>query len=104
MKILIADDEALVRQSVILFLLDLGIEKEDITEVNDGFLLLDAMKQHHFDLALVDIRMPGMDGLKALKSAGQFVEKANIYITSFPICRTIVLNPAEDSSVVALSF
>ena len=82
MKILIADDEALVRQSVILFLLDLGIEKEDITEVNDGFLLLDAMKQHHFDLALVDIRMPGMDGLKALKSAGQFVEKANIYILS----------------------
>ena len=32
MKILIADDESLVRQSIRLFLLDLGIQPEDLTE------------------------------------------------------------------------
>ena len=36
MKILIADDESLVRQSIRLFWLELGIQPEDITEVSNG--------------------------------------------------------------------
>ena len=69
MKILIADDESLVRQSIRLFWLELGIQPEDITEVSNGMSLIEALKNHYFDLALVDIQMPYRNGLDAIREA-----------------------------------
>ena len=45
MKILIADDESLVRQSIRLFWLELGIQLEDITEVSNGMSLIFLMQE-----------------------------------------------------------
>ena len=45
MKILIADDESLVRQSIRLFWLELGIQPEDITEVSNGMSLIEELKK-----------------------------------------------------------
>lgn len=69
MKILIADDEALVRQSIILFLQDLGVELSDIEEADNGIDMVELLKRVHIDLALVDIRMPAMSGLEAVRTA-----------------------------------
>ncbi|MEI3186857.1 MAG: response regulator, partial [Lachnospiraceae bacterium] len=69
MKILIADDESLVRQSIRLFLLDLGVQPEDLTEAANGLTLSEALKNNYFDLALVDIQMPYMNGLEAIRDA-----------------------------------
>ncbi|PNV62048.1 hypothetical protein C0033_10365 [Clostridium sp. chh4-2] len=82
MKILIADDEALVRRSIRLFLVNLGVLTEDISEASNGLFMLDALQTGHYDLALVDIRMPAMDGLKAIRQAQTVSPCTKYYILS----------------------
>ena len=82
MKILIADDEALVRQSIHLYLTELGILPDDIAEVSNGLALLEAVSGEHFDLALIDIRMPSMTGLEAIRQAQEKAPQTDFYIIS----------------------
>lgn len=58
-KILIADDEQLMRQLVIDFLKPEGYE---ILEASDGKEALDVYDKEHPDLILLDVMMPGYDG------------------------------------------
>ncbi len=58
-KILIADDEQLMRQLVINFLKPEGYE---ILEASDGKEALDIYDKEHPDLILLDVMMPGYDG------------------------------------------
>lgn len=61
--ILIADDEA-----EIVELLRLYLEKEyNIVEANSGTEALMKVQSHPIDLAILDIMMPGLDGLQLLK-------------------------------------
>lgn len=61
--ILIADDE-----SEIVELLQLYLEKEyNILQAQNGNEALKLIKSHTIDLAILDIMMPGMDGLQLLK-------------------------------------
>ncbi|AIQ36550.1 MULTISPECIES: response regulator transcription factor [Paenibacillus] len=61
--ILIADDEA-----EIVELLRLYLEKEyNIVEANSGTEALMQVQNHKIDLAILDIMMPGLDGLQLLK-------------------------------------
>lgn len=61
--ILIADDEA-----EIVELLQLYLEKEyHILQAQNGMEALKLMQNHKIDLAILDIMMPGMDGLQLLK-------------------------------------
>lgn len=82
MKILIADDEILVRQSIRMFLIDLGVDSEDITEAGDGLEMLEALERSAPQLALVDIRMPAMDGLQAIRQAQDLTPDTDFYILS----------------------
>ncbi len=63
MKILIVDDEALARER----LLDLVIElypDASINEASNGLEALEKITEHSPEIILLDIRMPGMDGLE----------------------------------------
>jgi len=80
MKILIADDESLVRQSILMFLHDLGIDYDDVVEASNGISMLEAVRVNHFDLALIDIRMPSMDGLEAIRQAKALAPYTDYYI------------------------
>ncbi len=61
-KILIVDDEPINRK-----LLGRLLEKTyNITEAADGFEALELVRNHHFDLILLDIMMPRMNGLDVL--------------------------------------
>jgi CheY-like chemotaxis protein len=67
-KILIVDDEAVVRQS---FTRILASERCQVVAVDSGAAALQQLQQERFDLVLLDLRMPGMDGLTLLRRIKQ---------------------------------
>jgi CheY-like chemotaxis protein len=62
-KILIADDEEGIRESLNLILGD----AHDLVFSHDGQDALDRLRNERFDLALLDVKMPKLDGLDVLK-------------------------------------
>ncbi|MGW5264883.1 response regulator transcription factor [Microbispora sp. NPDC004025] len=63
-RVVLADDEPVIRAGVRAILAaDPGIDV--VAEAADGRELVDAVLAHRPDVALVDIRMPGLDGLAA---------------------------------------
>jgi two-component system response regulator AlgR len=64
MKILIIDDEHLARQRLRQVIDELGVANE-ILEGGNGEQALELCQQHQPDIVLLDIRMPGMDGIEA---------------------------------------
>ncbi|MDH5432989.1 MAG: SpoIIE family protein phosphatase [Gammaproteobacteria bacterium] len=63
-KILIIDDERLVRESMSIYLQDSGYQTIEAVDGKDG---LEMFHKHLPDLVLCDLRMPQMDGLEVLK-------------------------------------
>jgi DNA-binding NarL/FixJ family response regulator len=64
-RVVIADDQALVRGGFRMILGAAGIPV--VGEAADGRQALAAVLEHRPDVALMDIRMPGMDGLEATR-------------------------------------
>ena len=70
-RLLLADDQALVR-GALAALLGLEGDLEVVAEVGSGDVVVDAAQRTNPDVALLDVEMPGMDGIAAaaaLKSA-----------------------------------
>jgi len=65
MKVLVADDEAPARQRLVALLRELDPGIEIVGEVGDGAAALEVAQKQEPDLALLDIRMPGTDGIEA---------------------------------------
>ena len=63
-KILIADDEAEIRQLIKLYLENEGYEVTEAKDGDEAILKLHSMTP---DLCILDIMMPGMDGYQVLK-------------------------------------
>ena len=63
-RVLIADDQAMVREGLRM-ILDAQDDIEVVAEAGDGQGALRAVAEHRPDVVLMDIRMPGMDGLQA---------------------------------------
>jgi DNA-binding NarL/FixJ family response regulator len=66
-RLVLADDEALLRRGLKV-LLEADGRVEVVAEAADGAGLLEAVRRSKPDVALVDVQMPGMDGLTALKA------------------------------------
>ena len=63
-RILVADDDVDIRELVEFKLATLG---HDIVAVSDGAAAIDACQQQRPDLAVLDVMMPGMSGLDAVR-------------------------------------
>lgn len=63
-KILVVDDEPQIRRILALMLVDAGF---DVVEVETGEEGAARCREADFDLALVDMSLPGMDGLATLR-------------------------------------
>ncbi len=79
-RLLLADDQELVR-SALCALLDLEEDFEVVAAVGRGDEVTSATKAHHPDVALLDIEMPGLDGLAA----------AAVLTEQVPACRVVIL-------------
>ena len=63
LRVLLVDDEDIIHQTIGDYLRDL---KHEVESVYDGSSGVKSLTEDEYDLALVDIRMPGMDGLSLL--------------------------------------
>lgn len=64
-RILVVDDEALVRDSLVEIL---RLEGYDVDAVGSGEAALGAAQRENFDLLLLDLKMPGMDGIEVMRA------------------------------------
>jgi DNA-binding NtrC family response regulator len=62
--ILLVDDEKDFVEMLAMRLEDTG---EKVTAAYDGQMCLEALKRASFDVVVLDIKMPGMDGIQTLK-------------------------------------
>ena len=65
-RILIADDHAVVRQGL-KQILEENDDMNVVSEHTNGADALDWLRKHNCDIALIDIAMPGMNGIDLLK-------------------------------------
>ena len=81
-RILIVDDDKTVRQS---YLRSLESISNNIEAASDGEEALQTMEQKSFDVVLLDMRMPGQDGLSVLRTIKQkWPESEVVIITGYP--------------------
>jgi CheY-like chemotaxis protein len=64
MRVLFVEDSDINRRIVREMLAAAGI---DMAEANDGMAGLEMIDGHDYDLVLMDLRMPNMDGLTAIR-------------------------------------
>jgi two-component system, NarL family, response regulator DesR len=79
-RLLLADDQELIR-SALAIMLDLEDDFEVVASVGRGDEVIAAAREHRPDVALLDIEMPGIDGLAA----------AGVLAQEMPGCRALIL-------------
>jgi len=70
-RVLLAEDDRINRITATRFLQKLG---HDVVAVENGWLAVEALRHGDFDLVLMDIQMPEMNGLEATTAIRQNVE------------------------------
>jgi two-component system, NarL family, response regulator DesR len=79
-RLLLADDQELIRRALAV-MLALEEDFEVVASVGRGDEVAAAARAHHPDVALLDIEMPGIDGLAA----------AGVLAHEVPECRSLIL-------------
>jgi two-component system, NarL family, response regulator DesR len=79
-RLLLADDQELIRGALAV-MLDLEDDFEVVATVGRGDEVVAAARDHQADIALLDIDMPGIDGLAAARVLSQEV----------PLCKALIL-------------
>lgn len=83
-RVLIADDEALVRRGFTM-ILDAESDLEVIGEAADGHAAVELAMNGDADIVLMDIRMPGMDGIEATRRIVAADGPQVIVVTTFGV-------------------
>ena len=85
-KVLVVDDEEIVRRSHLRVLASVSC---DVEAVCDGEQAIRAMETNCYDVVLLDLRMPGMDGMSVLKTIkARWPDIEVIMITGYPSFET----------------
>ena len=74
MKVLIVDDEVLIRNVIKEYLI---LENYDYDEAENGKEAVDKVEKNNFDIVIMDIMMPIMDGYQAVKEIRKFNKNLN---------------------------
>ncbi len=86
--ILLVEDEAVMRESVRDWLTDVGYQVET---AEDGEQALETIAEQEFGLLILDLRLPGKDGLEVLQEArDKHPQLKGVIITAYPSVETAV--------------
>ena len=84
-RVVLADDEPMLRRGLKV-LLESGGAIEVVAEADGGHGLLAAVREHRPDVALIDVQMPGKDGLAALRELVRLPEPpVSAMLTTFDL-------------------
>lgn len=64
-RVLIVDDEVDFVETIVKRLIDRGLE---VAGVHSGLEALDLLDKRDFDVVILDVKMPGMDGIETLRA------------------------------------
>jgi DNA-binding NarL/FixJ family response regulator len=93
LKVVIADDHRLMLAAIRASLED-EADVEIVGEAQSGSQVLPLVSQTNPDLVVLDLRMPGMDGLRCLQLLKE----------RFPAVKTLVLSGIDDPQVIQTVF
>ena len=80
-RLLLADDQALVR-GALAALLSMESDLEVVAEVGRGDEVVEAAREHRPDVALLDVEMPGMDGIAATAALREALPDVRVLIVT----------------------
>ena len=88
-RVVIADDEELVREGLVA-IVDSQPDLKVVATAEDGAAAADLVAEHHPDVVLMDVRMPGTDGLEGTRRI----------VASGTRTRVLILTTVEHDEVV----
>jgi two-component system, response regulator PdtaR len=97
-RVVIAEDEAIIRLDLKEILLDEGYEV--VGETGRGDEAVEFVRAHHPDLVILDVKMPGSDGLEAARAIQEMdIKVAVLILTAFS--QRDLIDEARDAGVAA---
>ncbi|MFF5310231.1 response regulator [Streptomyces massasporeus] len=81
-RVVVADDQELVRSGFAM-ILDVQPDIEVVAEAGDGGEAVEAVRRHAPDVALLDIRMPRVDGIEACRTISAASDCRTVMLTTF---------------------
>jgi DNA-binding NarL/FixJ family response regulator len=94
LKVLVADDHAMMLEAIRISLTHATDDFEIVATTSSGPQVLPLVGQTQPDIVLLDLRMPGMDGLTCL----ELLQKR------YPKVKAVVLSGVEDANVIRSAF
>ena len=78
-RILVIDDEDAIRKAFVLSFEDTGFE---LDTADSGMRGIELERENHYDLIFLDLKMPGMNGVKTLRELRKIDKEVPVYIVT----------------------
>lgn len=96
-RIVVAEDEAIIRMDLVELLAEEGYDV--VADVGRGDLAVEAVRTHRPDAAIFDVKMPGLDGVEAVRVLAPERICPVIMLTAFS--QREVIEQARDAGALA---
>lgn len=96
-RIVVAEDEAIIRMDLVELLAEEGYDV--VADVGRGDLAVEAVRAHRPDAAIFDVKMPGLDGVEAVRALAPERICPVIMLTAFS--QREVIEQARDAGALA---